>query len=456
VDLNNSVPFEPAARRDERGILDSILSIFADVRRGEGATALLLMSNIFILLTAYYLIKPVREALILGGQGAEIKSYTGAIQALLFLAIVPVYSSFASRVNRIWLINGVMAFFLSNLVGFYLLGSLNISIGIPFFIWVGLFNVMLVAQIWSFANDVYTPEQGRRLFAITGIGSSLGAIFGAYLAGVFFDRLGPYSMMLVSATLLVLCMVLTTWIHRREKARLPVARRPAVDPPIRGEGGFQLILRHRYLLLIAMMVLMTNLVNTTGEFILGKAVKVEAQAAVASSADPGLTQERYIGKFYADFFFWVNVVGAALQLFVVSRIMKHVGISTALMLLPIIALGSYALLAFAPVLRFVRITKIFENSTDYSIQNTARHALFLRTGRDSKYKAKAAIDNFFWRAGDALSALLVFVGSQFAMGLRGFAIANIVLVIVWLSVVAGIRKIRKEQLVLPVEQKTAA
>jgi len=82
--------------------------------------------------------------------------------------------------------------------------------------------------------------------------------------------------------------------------------------------------------------------------------------------------------------------------------------------------------------------------------------LFLRTGRDSKYKAKAAIDNFFWRAGDALSALLVFVGSQFAMGLRGFAIANIVLVIVWLSVVAGIRKIRKEQLVLPVEQKTAA
>src|SRR5262249_6155854 len=155
---------------------------------------------------------------------------------------------------------------------------------------------------------------------------------------------------------------------------------------------------HRYLLLIAVMILLGNLVNTTGEFILGKVVKQTAEAAATAG---GITQETFIGKFYADFFFWVNILGALLQLFVVSRMMKYLGISLTLMALPIIALGSYTLLAFVPLLSLIRVVKICENSTDYSVQNTARHALFLATSRDAKYKAQTAIDNFFWRAGDA-------------------------------------------------------
>jgi len=302
---------------------------------------------------------------------------------------------------------------------------------------------MLVAQVWAFANDIYTQEQGRRLFAIIGIGSSLGAIFGAYIAGRLFEPLGPYPMMLVSACLLVLCMVLTAWINHRERFKSTVYERERMaDPPIKGAGGFQLIMRHRYLLLIALMVLLSNLVNTTGEFILGKTVKMHAQSVIASGSS-GLTQEQYIGEFYANFFFWVNVVGAALQLFVVSRLMKYMGIGMTLLILPVIALGSYSLLALAPILNIVRIVKISENSTDYSIQNTGRHALFLKTSREAKYKAKTAIDNFFWRAGDAFSGLLVFVGTQYAFGLRSFALVNIILVAVWLTIVVGIIRLRR-------------
>ena len=430
--------------KDRHG-LDRILSLFADVRRAEGGTAFLLMMNVFVLLTAYYIIKPVREALILSNGGAEIKAYTGAAQALLFLMIIPLYSAFANRVNRLYLINGVTAFFISNLVIFYVLALMQVPIAIPFFIWVGLFNVMLVAQVWALANDIYREEQGKRLFAIIGIGSSLGAIFGAYLAGRIFDPLGPYWMMLLSGALLGVCIGLTTWIHTRERNKQSIERREVEDKPIKGEGGFRLVLKHRYLLLIAFMVLLTNVVNTTGEFILGKAVTQQAQIAVAAAGNGGLTEENYIGKFYADFFFWVNVLGAVLQLFIVSRLMKYLGITTALLFLPIIALGSYTLLAFAPILSLVRMAKIFENSTDYSIQNTARQALFLGTARDAKFKAKTAIDNFFWRAGDTVSALLVFVGTQLALGLRGFAVANIVLVFVWLAIVAAIIRLRKGQ-----------
>src|SRR5262249_8500881 len=162
------------------------------------------------------------------------------------------------------------------------------------------------------------------------------------------------------------------WTHQREKQH-PTAwnRRRMQAAPIRGEGGFQLIFRHRYLLLIAVMILLANLVNTTGEFILGKVVKQTAEAAVTAG---GITEGTVIGKFYDDFFFWVNVLGAFLQLFVVSRMMKYLGISLTLMVLPIIALGSYTLLAFVPMLSLIRFVKICENSTDYSIQNTARHA----------------------------------------------------------------------------------
>ena len=90
-----------------------------------------------------------------------------------------------------------------------------------------------------------------------------------------------------------------------------------------------------------------------------------------------------------------------------------------------IALGGYTLLSFAPILSFIRFAKIAENSTDYSIQNTARQALFLRTDREAKYKGKTAIDGFFWRTGDALSALIVFVGTSMAFDIRGFARTNL-------------------------------
>jgi len=129
----------------------------------------------------------------------------------------------------------------------------------------------------------------------------------------------------------------------------------------------------------------------------------------------------------------VNVLGLVIQLFLVSRIIKYVGIHRAILFLPVIALGSYALLAFAPVLTVIRWAKTAENSTDYSLQNTVRQALFLPTSREEKYKAKQAIDTFFVRAGDVLSALLVFAGTTWlSFGTGQFALVNLGLAAVWL------------------------
>jgi AAA family ATP:ADP antiporter len=353
-----------------------------------------------------------------------------------------------SRVNRVWLINGVTAFFILNLAIFFALGNLGLSLGVPFYLWVGLFNLMLIAQFWAFANDVYTKSKGERLFGVVGIGASLGAIFGALVAGWLFEPAGPYMMMLLSGALLGISMVLTNWVHLREKRQIALVRDStsagAAETPLATAGGFQLIRRNHYLLLIAFLVLISNCVNTTGEFILGKTVEVSAQTATAGAADAEEAEKSFIGRFYSNFYFWVNLLGAALQMFAVSRIMQHWGVGAALFCLPVLALGGYTMLAAFPILGLIKIAKITENSVDYSIQNTARHALFLPTSREAKYKAKTAVDGFFWRAGDTLSGLLVLSGTQLALSTQMFASINVALVIVWLGIAFAITRYMKK------------
>jgi AAA family ATP:ADP antiporter len=419
--------------------LDRLLGLAADVRAGEAATALLLAANMFLLLTAYYIIRPVREALILAVPGgAEIKSYLGALLAASFLVIVPAYGAFASRVNRVKLINGLLLFFASNLVLFFLLGRAGVGLGIPFFLWVGVFNLMSIAQVWSFANDVYTDDEGKRLFAIVGFGASVGALSGSQVAGMLIKPFGLFAMMLASAGLLLVSLVLTNVVHVREKRRARPDRRAEAEAPLSREGGFQLVLRQRYLLFIGLLTLVLNYVNTNGEYLLGKTVSRVAGEAAAAGATGGLSEAQFIGSFYAGFQFWQNLLGALIQFFLVSRILKYMGVRAALFVMPLISLCGYTILAVAPVLAYIRLVKILENATDYSLQNTVRRALFLRTSREAKYKALQAVETFFWRTGDMLSALTVFVVTLLGLGIGEMAAFNILLVLVWLVLAAGI------------------
>jgi ATP:ADP antiporter, AAA family len=435
----------------ERSPLDRFLRLFADVRAGEGLIAILLTVNLFLLLTGYLIIKTVREALILSEGGAEIKSYAAAGQALLLFLFVPAYGYLASRVNRIKLINGVTLFFVSNLLAFYLMSRLRLPLGVVFFLWVGIFNLFIIAQFWSFANDIYTEDQGKRLFAIVAFGGSLGAILGPKIASMLFEPLGPYLLMLVTASLLGLCLIFPNIVNAMERSgRRAVNKASQAAQPLAKGGAFRLVIGKPYLLLIALLMIVSNLVNTNGEFILGKTVTEEAQnlADMPSAAKEGMaasTEEQrikkvrdFIGRFYGDFLFTVSLVSALAQLFVVSRIMKFCGVPASLFFLPIISLTGYSVISFIPALAFVRLAKIVENSTDYSLQNTVRQALFLPTTREEKYKAKAAIDTFFVRTGDVLSAALVFLRDQLSLNVQALSLINVFLVVLWLLLVFAI------------------
>jgi AAA family ATP:ADP antiporter len=466
--------------------LDRALRVFADVRAGESATALLLAATGFFYLASANVAKVLREPLILVGggpslTGAQLKSYTSAGAALLLLAVVPLYGRLAGRVPRRRLMNIVSPVFVACFGAFFVLARLLVPVGVPFFVFLAVFNVMIVAQFWAFANDLYTDDEGKRLFPVVGVGASAGAAAGALLAGHMAAlHLNLTLLFLVAAAPLILAVLLTNLVDARERRReqriapdtvtsglLPAAtaqyrdatgefrlvgdeyraasglhptlKRGAPPPPeptpTSTTGAFGLVARNPYLLLIGLLVLLLNWVNTSGEIILSDVIARRAAAVASSPA----AEQAVIAQFYGGFLATVNIVTLAIQMFLVSRFIKYVGVRGSLLVLPLIAFGGYALMAFVPVLAAIRWAKILENSTDYSLNNTVRHALFLPTTREEKYKAKQVTDSLAQRSGDVLSAVTVFIGT----GLLGWAASrlafvNLALVIAWLVIAVAV------------------
>ncbi len=434
----NEQPVEGSA--PERSRLEKLLGLITKVERGEGAGALLLALNFFLLLSAYYLLKTVREALILTESGAEVKTYSAAGQALLLLAIVPLFGMLASKVNRIQLIQAVTLFFASNLVVFYVLGEAGVHEGVVYFLWVGIFNTLGIAQFWAFANDLYDPAQGKRLFPLIGLGASLGAWVGAVLSGRLIARLGPYPLMMIAAGLLVVCVLVSRSIHQRAARSHTPEESAAAEKPLGKEDGFSLIMNDRYLLLIAVVTVLLNIINTSGEFILGKIVMEAAAQAFPGGSEVFEAREKFVGAFYGDYFGWANLLGLLLQSFAVSRIIGVIGVGGALMVGPMLAMAGYSLMAWAPALGVIRVLKILDNSNDYSLQKTAMQALFLPTSREAKYKAKTAIDAFFMRLGDMTQAGIVYVGTAMSMSIAMFSGLNVLLTVCWMGTVWRLRK----------------
>src|SRR5262245_26154860 len=281
--MHSALPSTP-----RKSALDRALSLFADVHAGEGMTAVLMLVNIFLLLICYSVIKTVREPLILLGGGAEVRSYAAAGQALLLMGFVPLYSWFASRVNRTRLLVGVTLFFIVCIELFASAVAARVPyVGVAFFVWVGIFNMSLVAQFWSFANDLYSKEAGDRLFPIIVVGMTAGAPVGSFVAARLF-RLGitPQVILQVSALLLSISVMLYLRINSRETAH------GEAREPLPSGGGFSLVLGSRYLRLIAALVMLLNVVNTTGEYLVAKLLTLHVKDLAL--ADPSFNKQAFI------------------------------------------------------------------------------------------------------------------------------------------------------------------
>jgi AAA family ATP:ADP antiporter len=421
----------PNEGRLRERFLAALFRPFSRVEPREVLAVSILTFTAFLLLTAYYLLKTVREPLILLQGGAEVKLYARAGQALIMAVFVHFYGELARSVGRTKLLGIVFLFFISNLVIFAALAGSQVQIGLPFFLWVGVFSYTIVAQFWGLATDLCSEEQGKRLFPIIGAGSSLGAVAGARLAKSLVP-LGPQMLMGVAVVILLLCATLMKAAGRRPLSTTSQQTAPETSAPLAQEGAFQLLFRDKYLLLIAGMVIFLNWVNSSGEYLLDRTLLVAARAT--HGTDPQV----FVGSFKADYFAWYNMLGLTLQLFGVSRILKLVGVRKALLVLPGFALFAYGSAVFLPVLAVVRWVKIGENSIQYSLQDTTRNALFLMTSRVEKFVGKTAVDTVAVRMGAVMSALTVYFGSRAGWSIARFATINVGLACAWLVFVVVI------------------
>jgi AAA family ATP:ADP antiporter len=424
---------------------ERLLTLVTRVRPGEGRSAFLFFAHGFLLLFSYQIVKALREAFMLTKFPAEVRAYAVALIALILMLLVPAYAAVRRRMDGERLLRAVTAFFAANLLLFWAAAVAGLSIAFSFFVWVSIFGVVVVAQLWAFAADSFNLKSGQRLFPVIMLGANLGALAGAKSAQLAVGTLTPVGLMLIATALLLATLA----VAGPERRAVPEGSCPVVAqhgaPVPRLLGGIGLVLRDRYLLLIALLVVLLNWINTTGEFILADFVQRDAAQRAAESSGV-LDAGALIAAFYGNFQFWVTLTGLAIQLLLVARIYRYVGVRGALVVHPVVVALGYGLIAFSPVIgafvpvfTLIRLVKIAENSIDYSLMNTTRHALFLPVDRDSKYEGKTAIDSFFWRFGDLLQAGVVFAGLNWlGWGVSQFATLSLALALAWIGLAVAI------------------
>ncbi|NNF52309.1 MAG: hypothetical protein HKN59_07695 [Gammaproteobacteria bacterium] len=422
------------AERKTLNLFERFLTLFTVVRPGEGRCIYLLVLKGFLLLFSYYMLKPVRETLLLTDGNAEIGSYSSAISAALLLVIIPIYSFFYRRTNRDRLTQRITIFFIANLLLFYVLGRAGLPLGVIFFIWLSIFNIMIVAQFWAFATDIFNAKTGQRLFALIAVGVSLGATLGSLASAKLAELISPYEIILVSA--LILC--LPPLLSNAAKHAVPEASRGSSKKDGSASksalGGLAVVAKDYYLTLIAIFMVLINWIMTVGDFILRTWVTDHAAALVAAGSN-ALSAGEIIGRFYGNFFALVSVFGLLIQLFLVSRIFRYLGVRFAVLIMPGILILSYGIIGFVPIFTIIQWVRVVELSANYSIQNTTRHALFLPATRSHKYEGKTTIDTFFWRFGDMVQAGAIYAGIHwFGFEAKEFALSNMLLAVILLAI----------------------
>ncbi|NLD36749.1 MAG: hypothetical protein GX654_07770 [Desulfatiglans sp.] len=377
----------------------------------KGITGLFI--SLFLILMTTYFLKPAREILILTEKTAEIKSYAVAIQALLLIVILPIYGSFSRKYTCNSFMRSMLILFSLILAGFYVAAYLGLHISVVFYVWLGVYTVLIIAQFWAFATDLFTREAGERLFVIIAFGGSIGAWAGSAISRLLVNYMTAQGLILLSAVTLALSILPVMYAIKTLPPECILDDcTPVQYMKTSFLACFQIVLTRRILLMIALFIILFNLINSTGEYLLSSTLERDFREGVAAGLI-SIDKSVYVGKFYSSFYSIVNLAGAVIQFFIVSRVLKLTGFNWAFALTPLVVVLGYGSLMFIPALAFLRIVKISENSLNYSLLNTTKQMLYLPMSRQEKYEARATIDSFGQRVGDLMQAGVVFIGLNF-------------------------------------------
>ena len=387
------------------------------IRPGEGKALGWSFAYFFCLLAGYYVLRPLRDEMGVAG-GVRNLQWLFTATFLAMLVAVPIYGALVARLPRKRFIPVVYHFFVANIAVFWLLLTLDVErviISRVFFVWISVFVLFAVSVFWSFMADLYSPEQGKRLFAFIAAGGSLGALAGPALTIGLAGLLGPVNLLIVAALFLELA-VLCVW--RLESASPKAEKKYLQESKLEAVGGgsfdgIMMVLRSPYL---AGIMLWVSLLSVAATFLYFE----QANIVAAASDDPAVRTRLFAAVDLA-----VGVLTIGVQFFATGKLIARFGIGTALAFLPVVFAAGFGVLAAVPTLAVVIAFQALQRTANFAVSNPAREVLFTVLARDEKYKAKNVIDIVAVRGADAAGGWAFAALRSLGMEIRAISLVAI-------------------------------
>lgn len=404
--------------------IQRIMKKASKIEAEELRAVLVSFAFVFTLMAAYYILRPVRDAMASDWTDTEV-SLLWNLNFFISLAIVALYGVAVSRLRFRLLVPGVYAFFAASFVAFYFAVSSSEDrefIDKSFYIWVSVFSLFHISVFWSFMSDLFTKEQSGRLFAFIAAGASAGGLAGPSVPTLFAGALGTDQLMLISAVMLLIPIPMIFYLDRLKVVELHNENVTADLSTARIGGkpfaGFKMFFTNPYLLAIGAFIF---LYTTIGSFVYFE------QKNLLAAFDIDMRTRILGGIDWA-----VNILTFGIGMFATSRIVTRFGMPLTLALVPVFMAAALLILAFAPILTVLLALQIARRAGNFAITRPGREMLFTAVDRETRFKAKPVIDIAVYRGGDAVSSI-AFAGltDGVGLGLAAMAAVGAVIASVW-------------------------
>ena len=387
--------------------MSRILNKLVDVRPNELRALLLGFLFHFLILTGYYIMRPIRDSI---GAGSKLDAlpwmFTATLVAMLLANAL--FAAIVARMSRRKFIPLAYGFFIFNLALFFVLmrscpPAQQVWIGRALFVWVSVFNLFNTAIFWAFMTDLFNVEQGKRLYGFIAVGGSLGGILGPFITKHYIQQIGPANLLAISALVFVGASCLVRFFPSstadHEQAN------PVAEEPIGGSiwSGLTHIARSPYLLGLAGSMLLYTTTSTWAYF---------QQSELAGAA---LSDSAARTAFLANLDMWVNTITVLIQISLTGRLLKWFGVGFTLVAMPFLSVLGFAAMGLAPSLALLAIFQVVRRAAAYALMRPSREILFTVLRREDKYKVKSVTDTLGYRLGDQLGAWSY--GGMHALGL---------------------------------------
>jgi AAA family ATP:ADP antiporter len=377
-------------------LLRQTLHKLVDVKPNEKRAMWLGFAFHFLILTGYYILRPIRDSIAAGNRLETLPWMFGATLIAMLIANV-LFAAIVARMSRRKFIPLAYAFFIFNLALFFVLmqtGSpeQQVWIGRALYVWVSVFNLFNTAIFWAFMTDLFTVEQGKRLYGFIAVAGSLGGILGPFITARYVRDLGPANLLAISAVLFGIAAALVRFFpHNFTEGNKPER---GGEERIGGSvwSGVTHIVRSPYLLGLAASMLLYTSTSTWAYF---------QQSDLTRSA---LSDSGARTVFLAHLDIWVNSITVVIQIFLTGRLLKWFGVGFTLVALPLISLIGFAAMGVATSLALLAVFQVARRVAAYALMRPSREILFTVLRREDKYKVKSVTDTLGYRTGDQLGA----------------------------------------------------